>query len=77
MLWLSTIRFCLLIATVTVRATEANKEEKDDDSVFLRRYHLPGAGGSGPFEAVLDLISAFEAKYPEIDLTVSRASQRS
>ena len=61
----------MLIATVTVRATEANKEEKDDDSVFLRRYHLPGAGGSGPFEAVLDLISAFEAKYTEIDLSIS------
>lgn len=36
-----------------------------------QKYYIPGASGSGPFETLKDWIAAFEAKYPEADLSVS------
>lgn len=35
------------------------------------RFYLPGAAGSGPFETVKDWIAAFQAKFPEVELSVS------
>ena len=38
---------------------------------FSFSIRLPGAAGSGPFEAVKDWIAAFTSKYPEADLSIS------
>jgi ABC-type phosphate transport system substrate-binding protein len=53
----------LILAAAVTAANDIDNE--------LRKYGLPGAGGSGPFEAVTDLISAFEAKFPEADMSIS------
>lgn len=42
---------------------------KQDLSSDLIR--LPGAGGSGPLETIIDWGAAFEAKYPKVDLSIS------
>ena len=45
--------------------------QETTETIAAKRFYLPGASGSGPFEAVRDFIAAFEAKYPEADLSVS------
>lgn len=63
----------LLLATAVTSASSSSSSSSINDlpAATRHQYVLPGAGGSGPFEAVKDLIATFEAKFPEVDMNIS------
>ena len=68
---LSLALFLFSIGFATGQETDDTTGNNIAVDTNTKRFYLPGASGSGPFEAVRDFIAAFEAKYPEADLSVS------